>query len=260
MKKPWRRIREEFETNPVATTYYFFVGTVAFVTVSLTVLRFLEQNSAAVPYIQTAIIVLVGGAFILAPPILYQAFWSHRRQQLLNPKVEILTSSYDVSIMKAGRAFVRQDKLVALDKIDRFAFQLRPTGSPTVAVRLQSPGKLHGPVQKRDKIRYEIEFPTRLNQGDTYDLRLEMEIDDPGGSMKPFFSLLGAGVAKYGQVNATIRFPQATPKSVCYESCAAGTEIPLAPIVDLLPNSQGEYRFKFHAVRPNELHVVSWLW
>jgi hypothetical protein len=264
LKKWLEQIVAEFKHQPLGATYYLFSILVFLAGAAGIVIKFLSLTdpSDAIPrYFWVALIVFVVLSVIVVPILILRILKSRDLQPLpLNPDVEVISSKHTETVWKTKRVHERQDRLRATALTDTYFFRFKLTGTPKLTVALNSPGTLTGPVVRQDAVLYQIRFPEPLNCGDTYDLQLRFEVDDPAASMNTFTAINGSSSRYQGAANFTLVFPNEKPTAVSYEVCAIGTGVPLHPIKDLYSDGNGGYHCKTSLIKTNELHVISWVW
>jgi hypothetical protein len=247
------KIAEKFEHDPLGGAYYAIAILTALGSGLVWLFTKLDRLDI-LGYTVAALMFLVAIGLLLVPRL------RRDKPTFINARLGFDDNTYEIDVRPDSLQIRRRHRLKALEEVDRYVFVLRPTGNPTHELQLTSAGTLKGPLEKRDRVTYEVEFPVPLKTGETYDLSFEVRLNDPERTMKRFFSIGGLGGRRMGPSRVTIRFPSDRPQSVCHEVVAVTTGSTLQAIRDLLPNSSGEYGFKLNAVKSTESHVVSWAW
>jgi hypothetical protein len=248
-----KNIKEKFEHDLLGATYYVLAIVTAIGSGVIWLLTKLYLTSATT-YLVGGMLLLVALGLFLAPRL------RRDKPPVINNQLAFEDNVYEVDVSPTGLVITRNHRLRALGDIDKYVFVLRPTGNPTHRFHMRGVGVLKGPLEKRDRITYEVEFPAPLKKGETYDLSFQLYLDDPHRTMKRFFSIGGLGARRMGRVSLTIRFPAEQPQSVCHEICAISTGGDIQPIRDLLPDAKGEYTLRLNGINSNESHVIQWAW
>jgi hypothetical protein len=152
-------------------------------------------------------------------------------------------------------------KLVALEaNVHRYLFSLTTSGtaSPTVSLVNCKTATLDGPFSRRNADVYQVTFDAPLAKDQEVELEIDVDISDPGQTMRRYVSDTFSSCGEYGSFKGEYVFTQ-KPQAVHSEVDVGDTGASLGPIQALHPVS-GKYHLAAKSVVHRSSYSVSWIW